>query len=255
MIIGIQLSSVKAYMQTAADVRASLRKFAETGYRTAQIQWTGASVTAAEMASALRETGITAVSVQDYTHAVLADAEYYLRLADACGFSDITISGIPAEEMTPDGILRFAERIAPLHRRLISEGRTLSFHPRWQELSDVEGEIALLRLLAASEPSLRVLPDVNHIIRSGLAPAVFLRSLAGRADMLHCKDSVDAAREKSHLTVVGQGCVDWAPILAAAEESGIRYAFTEQESWDSDAFECLAAGGQYLCGLSERYRF
>ena len=255
MIVGIQLSSIKKYMQTASDVRASLRKLADAGYRCAQIQWTGASVTAAEMAFALKETGITAVSVQDYTHAVLDDTEFYLRLADACGFSDVTISGIPAEELTADGICRFAERIAPLHRRLISEGRTLSFHPRWQELSDVDGVCALTRLLDASDPSMRVLPDVNHIIRNKLNAPAFVRSLAGRVDMMHCKDSVDDTRETSHLTVVGQGCVNWQPILAAAEEIGIRYAFTEQESWDGDAFECLALGGQYLSGLSEKYHF
>ena len=255
MIIGIQLSSVKKYMQTVADVRASLRKLADAGYRYAQIQWTGASVTAKEMASALKETGITAVSVQDYTHAVLGDTEYYLRLADACEFRDVTISGIPADELTPDGILRFAERIAPLHKRLISEGRTLSFHPRWQELSDVDGVCALTRLLDASDPALRILPDVNHIIRNQLDASAFIRSLAGRVDMLHCKDSVDDTRERSHLTVVGQGCVNWAPILAAAEESGIRYAFTEQESWDGDAFECLSAGGRFLESLSGKYHF
>ena len=125
MIIGIQLSSIKKYMQTVSDVCASLRKLADAGYRYAQIQWTGASVTAQELASALNETKMTAVSVQDYTHAVLGDTEYYLRLADACGFSDITISGIPAEEMTPDGILRFAERIAPLCRHEIIVDRNL----------------------------------------------------------------------------------------------------------------------------------
>ena len=255
MIIGIQLSSVKKYLQTFANVRASLRKFADAGYRYAQIQWTGASVSAQEMAFALKETGLTAVSVQDYTHAVLGNIEYYLRLADACEFQDITISGIPADELTPDGILRFAERIEPFHRRLISEGRTLSFHPRWQELSDVDGVCALTRLMDASDPALRVLPDVNHIIRNKLDAPSFIRSLAGRADMIHCKDSVDDTRESSHLTVVGQGCVSWSPILSAAEEIGIRYAFTEQESWDGDAFECLIDGGKYLCGLSENYHF
>ena len=255
MIIGIQLSSVKKYMQTARDVRASLSKLASAGYRYAQIQWTGASVTASEMASALKETGMTAVSVQDYTHAVLGDTDYYLRLADACEFRDITISGIPAEEMTSDGICRFAERIAPLHHRLIAEGRTLSFHPRWQELSEVDGVCALTRLLDASDPALRVLPDVNHIIRNKLDAPTFIRSLAGRADMIHCKDSVDDTKEKSHLTVVGQGCVDWASVLSAADEIGIRYAFTEQENWDGDAFECLTAGGWYLQSLSEKHHF
>lgn len=249
MIVGIQLSSIKKYMQTEADVRTSLRRLADMGYRTAQIQWTGAQVRPAVLADALREVGMTAVSVQDYTHAVLADTEYYLRLADECGFSDITISGIPAEERTPDGIRRFSARIAPLHRRLSAEGRTLTFHPRWQELSDVEGKTVLARLLEEADPSLRVLPDVNHIVRAGLDAPAFVSSLAGRTDMLHAKDMTDTTRETSHLTVVGQGCVDWLPILAAAADAGVKFVFAEQESWEGDAFACMAASRAYLCGI------
>ena len=249
MNVAIQLSSIKKYMQTEEDVRTSLRKLADMGFRIAQIQWTGAEVRPEVLADALRENGITAVSVQDYTHAILADPEYYLRLADSCGFSDITVSGIPAEEMTAEGIRRFADRIAPFHRRLTAEGKTLTFHPRWQELSEVDGEIALLRLMAESDPSLRILPDINHVIRAGLDAPDFVSSFAGRADMLHCKDMTDTSRETSHLTVAGQGCVNWPPILAAAKKAGYRYAFVEQESWDGDAFDCMNAGRQYLCSV------
>jgi len=177
------------------------------------------------------------------------DAEYYLRLADACAFTDITISGIPAEELTPEGICRFADRIAPFHRQLMAEGRTLTFHPRWQELSDVEGRSVLARLMEASDPALRVLPDVNHIVRAGLDAPAFVTSLAGRISMLHAKDMTDENREKSHLTPVGQGCVDWAPILAAAGKAGVEYVFAEQESWDKDAFSCMKESREYLCGI------
>lgn len=250
MVVGIQLSSIKKYMQTEADVRVSLHRLAEMGFCIAQIQWTGAEVRPEILAEALRANGMTAVSVQDYTHEVLDNTEYYLRLADACCFSDITISGIPADEMTADGIRRFAQRIEPLHRRLMAEGRTLTFHPRWQELSEVEGEIALSRLLKESHPSLRVLPDMNHVIRAGLDGPSFVSAFAGRADMIHCKDMTDTNREKSHLTVAGQGCVDWKPILDAAKNAGYTYAFVEQESWDGDAFDCMEAGRRYLCSLT-----
>ena len=249
MVIGIQLSSVRALMQTKADMRASLRRFAETGFCAVQLQWHSPDIGAEEVAGALRDTGMYAVSVQDYTEQILQNPAYYLRLADACGFTDICVSGIPAGELSKDGIRRFAARLAPLLAQLRSEGRTLSFHPRWQELSDVDGKPALAWLLAESDASLRVLPDMNHVVRAGLEPLSFLRSLAGRADMLHCKDMTDAAREKSHLTPVGQGCIDWPPILAAAQEAGIRYAFAEQESWDGDPFDALAQSYRYLRAL------
>ncbi len=249
MITGIQLSSIKAYMQTESDARNSLARLAEMGYRAAQLQWHTKDVPAAALADALRQNGMYAVSVQDYTHVVLDDPDYYLRLADACAFSDITISGIPAEELSPDGIQRFAERVAPLHRRLRAEGRTLTFHPRWQELADIAGKSVLQRLMDASDPSLQILPDVNHIVRAGLNAPAFVTSLAGHINMLHAKDMTDTNREKSHLTPVGQGCVDWQPILTAAADAGVRYVFAEQESWDSDAFACMEESRHFLCSL------
>ena len=142
MITGIQLSSIKKYMQTEADLRLSLARLAEIGYRTAQLQWHGMDIPVSVIANALKDCGITAVSVQDYTHVVLDAPDYFLSLADSCQFADITISGIPAEELTIDGIRRFAERISPFLRRLTAEGHTLSFHPRWQELSDIFYDLA-----------------------------------------------------------------------------------------------------------------
>nr|MBQ4318826.1 sugar phosphate isomerase/epimerase [Clostridia bacterium] len=249
MITGIQLSSIKKYMQTEADVRTSLARLAEIGYRTAQLQWHGMDIPVSAVANALKDCGITAVSVQDYTHVVLDDPDYYISLADACQFTDITISGIPSEELTADGIRRFAERISPFHRRLTAEGRTLSFHPRWQELVDIDGKTVLERLLEESDPAIKVLPDVNHIVRAGYDTPAFIASLKGRISMLHAKDMTDANREASHLTPVGQGCVDWKPILTAAADAGVRYVFAEQESWDKDAFLCMRESFEYLTGI------
>lgn len=249
MIIGIQLSSVQPYMQTEADVRASLYRLADMGYRAVQLQWTGEAVRPAFLADVLKECGMSAVSVQDYSHVILEDTDRFLRLADACRFGDITVSGVPETERTKEGVRAFAQRLTVLHDRLRKEGITLSFHPRWQELVPIEDISVLAMLLAESDETLRVLPDVNHIIRAGLDAPAFLASYAGRIDMLHCKDMRDASRVSSHLTVVGQGCVDWPPILSAARTAGVRYAFVEQENWDNDAFDCMRESRRYLDAL------
>ena len=246
MITAIQLSSIKAYMQSEADIRASLARLAQIGYTHAQLQWHTKDVPVSAVADALRASGITAVSLQDFTHEILADAEYYLSLADACGFSDITISGIPADELSPEGVARFAERIAPLHRRLMREGKTLTFHPRWQELYAVGGKTPLSMLLENADASLRVLPDMNHVFRAGLDAKEFFASVAGRIDFIHAKDMTDTTREKSHLTPVGQGCIPWETVIPTAERAGARIVFAEQESWDKDAFVCMEESYRYL---------
>ena len=243
---GIQLSSVKPCTQNEADLRRTLLRLRAIGYKTAQLQWHALSIPAAAVSDALGEAGMRAVSLQEYTHVVMADPAPYLALAAACRLEDVCVSGIPAEYMTPAGIARFAAWIAPLGERAAALGCTLSFHPRWQELAEMEGKIVLTRLLEAAGPSLRVVLDFNHVIRAGLDGPAFLRALSGRVDFIHCKDMTDAARERSHLVPVGAGCVDWPPILAAARETGVRVAFAEQESWDGDAFAAMSQSWAYL---------
>lgn len=252
MVVGIQLSSLKKFTQTEADMAAALRRVAEMGCTAVQLQWHGRDIPAAAVARMLREHGLRALSVQDYTHDVLAQPDYYFSLAEACGCADLCVSGIPADEMNEAGIRRFAERIAPLGERAARAGMTLSFHPRWQELAMIGSKTALAHLLDAADASLRVLPDMNHVVRAGLSPAAFLASVAGRADMLHCKDMTDATRERSHLVPAGRGCIDWETVFPAARAAGIRYALTEQESFDGDAFTELGEGYRYLCAVNAR---
>ena len=249
MIPSIQLSSLKAYMLSEADIRTTLARVAQIGYTSAQLQWHAKDVPVKQIAAALRECGITALSVQDYTSDILADTDYYLSLADACAFTDITVSGIPADELSPEGVKRFAQRISPLHRRLMQNGFTLTFHPRWQELYAPDGRSPLEMLLENADPALRVLPDVNHVCRAGLDAEAFLLSLAGRIDLIHAKDMTDMTRERSHLTPVGQGCVPWETVLPAAARAGAKYVLAEQESWDKDAFLCMEESLRYLCTI------
>ena len=252
MLVGLQLSSLKRFTQTEAGMSAALRRVAEMGCTAVQLQWHSPEIPAAAVARLLRQYGLRALSVQDYTHEILRQPDYYFTLAAACGCTDLCVSGIPADEMNAEGIRRFAMRLAPLGERAARAGMTLSFHPRWQELAVIGAKTALAHLLDAADASLRVLPDMNHVVRAGLEPAAFLASVAGRADMLHCKDMTDAARESSHLVPAGRGCIDWERVFPAARAAGIRCALTEQESFDGDAFTELSEGYHYLCGVNAR---
>ncbi len=244
---GIQLSSVRTYMQSEASMRDTLCRLREIGYRIAQLQWHSPDIPPTAVADALRAADMEAVSVQDYTEKILSEPETFLRLADACALTDVCVSGIPAPSLTPDGVKETAEALVPLHRRLAADGRTLSFHPRWQELVPLDGgPDALTLLLAASDPSLRVVVDCSHAVRAGKDPAAFLRALSGRVDFIHCKDMESASREAVRLLPVGAGCVDWQPLIAAARQSGVRVAFAEQEKCEGDVMEAMAASLSYL---------
>ena len=47
------------------------------------------------------------------------------------------------------------------------------------------------------------------------------------------------ARYTAALVPVGQGVTDWSAAVDACRETGVRWAFAEQERWEKDAFLCM----------------
>ena len=45
---------------------------------------------------------------------------------------------------------------------------------------------------------------------------------------------------------MGQGVINWPPLLAAARDAGVPWVFAEQETWEQDAFVCMAQSLDYL---------
>ena len=45
---------------------------------------------------------------------------------------------------------------------------------------------------------------------------------------------------------VGKGNLDWDDILAACEEAGVEYALVEQDTCETDPFDCLKTSYEFL---------
>lgn len=75
--------------------------------------------------------------------------------------------------------------------------------------------------------------DTGWIATSGLDPAAFLTKHKGRVAQLHVKDVAEGNSVNFALSMkpaeVGAGVLDWARILPAAYEAGVRHFYVEQE--------------------------
>ena len=248
---GIQVSSVKVYLQTPEDVRTSFEKFGAMGYTEAQLQWIGRDVPAADIAAALQAAGMKSWGVQDYFELIRADMDYYMGLCEATGGRYLCLSGIPAEykdgeQLTLPGLRRMAEELNRLVEELAKKDMVATFHPRWQEYEPVEGKPATEWLMELTDPRFQLTLDLNHVVRAGQDPVEWILRYAGRQDMVHYKDMVDATREKSVLVPAGQGCLPGKEIFAACREAGVKVVFAEQESWSKDPFECLQESYEFF---------
>ncbi|HIY10610.1 MAG TPA: sugar phosphate isomerase/epimerase [Candidatus Anaerofilum excrementigallinarum] len=244
MQLGVQISSFKPYLQTEAQMRDTFEKVAAMGCRMVQVQWVAPHIAPAAIARALEETGLYSVSTQDTTPQVLANWEYTLQLNRLCGSRHICLSGIPGAD-DREHCLAFADQLSRMAEGLRREGMVLSFHPLSRDYVP-EGEGTLVDLLLENTPpDLCLGVDLYHAVRAGQDVPALLGRWGERVDFVHCKDyRTDAAG--SRLTPVGQGVINWPPLLAAARDAGVPWVFAEQETWEQDAFVCMAQSLDYL---------
>lgn len=242
--IGYQISSLKPLLTTPGEVYAALKRLHGMGFRALQLQWIHPSVPDTEVAHALREWDMVCLGVQDRYPAVRENWDRMVAENRLWGGTDLCISGIPPEDMTVSGLERYAAELTTMLEKLEKEGMTLSFHPVGADYAPVEGVPALDRLLELV-PRMGLTFCVYHAAKVGRDPVEVLEKYQGRVNIVHCKDYRPGEKEDT-LTPTGQGVVDWPPILAACQRTGVPYALAEQERWDKDPFLCAWESLEFL---------
>lgn len=110
-------------------------------------------------------------------------------------------------------------------------GLTLGFHPHETEYRIFGGVRILDHLLNQLPVDLMMLIlDVGAIHLAGCKTEEELKRYAGRVPFLHMKDYKEGRKD----TIIGQGVIDFAPVLPAIEEAGMPYVIVEQEQPGSD---------------------
>jgi len=244
--LGIQISSVRKYLQTPEDVLESFRKVSKIGYKTIQIQWISPSVPVSFIDDALKETQLDCIGTQDYYDEVIGNLDEIIKMNNLWDGKYICVSGIPERYHSYEGCMSFTAELDQVTKRLASSGKILTFHPRCQDFMQFNGHNSVELLLENTSNDFQIVLDVYHIINAGLNPIDWVHKFKGRMDIIHFKDKIITSEGKEVLVPVGQGSTSWKDIFRACEQTGIKYAFAEQESWLKDPFECLEDSYKFI---------
>lgn len=245
MQIGAQLYTVRDYMKTTDDLAETLKKVAEIGYRTVQIS-AACPYDPAWMRDRLAENGLACVLTHTPCDRLLAQPQTVAAEHAVYGCHYI---GIGYYDIASEGMDAFVARFAPVGQTLHDCGRQLMYHNHDMEFARVGGSTLLQQLAERFAPQqLGITLDTYWVQAGGGDPIDWLRRLAGRTACIHLKDM----GYRRTMLPVGEGNMNFAGILAAAQDTGVQYALVEQDDCNGeDPFACLARSYAYLraCGL------
>lgn len=283
--IGVQAMMLK---DSFAEIGAfeTLRKVSNIGYNAveiSQIPMTPENV--AELDRSRSELGmdIAALSVAMETPKGRPGdslTEHFDKIVDDAKRLDsklLRIGMLPFPAMKSIGaVIDFAKQANEYAERLQEQGLGLYYHNHHIEFAKFDGKY-MLDIIAENSPAMGMEIDVHWVQRGGLDPVRTLEKYAGRTAMVHLKDyrigelpesafglldSGDIAgfmtefKNVVQFAEVGEGNLDFASIIPAAQAAGAEYLLVEQdELYGRTVWEALQTSHDNLVAMGYSDRF
>jgi sugar phosphate isomerase/epimerase len=235
--LGIQLYMVlKAYQD---DPIGTLKTLKSIGYSEIEAIVT---TTARTLRDQLNETGLRSPSL----HLDSLGVEPGMEAAHVLGAQFVVTSMLPSfmqKEQAAKGknapepgySLDEAKRTADYANRIGEKARQAglqyAYHNHHLEFTDVgNGQTFYDVLLKETDHKLVQFElDCGWVHVGGKNPADYFKANPGRIPLMHAKDFLPGGGKNYPGAELGRGTLDYKPILAAAEASGLKHCFVEQE--------------------------
>ena len=256
--MGLQLYTVRDAMEK--DPIGTLKQVSAMGYEDLELYgYDGEAGTfygfkAAEFKKILEDVNLT-TSSGHYGLPAFFDSpeEDLLRYVDQCiegahavGHSFVTWPWLDPKDRNIEGFKKLCAKLNLIGERVKAGGLRFAYHNHGFEFEDHNGQIGYDIITNQTDPELVKLQlDLYWVAHdSQLSSEDWIRKQAGRIVMWHIKDMHKESRDYTEL---GNGSIDFLPILPLAETSGLEYYYLEQGSnFAVNSMQSIAASAAYF---------
>lgn len=239
--LGIQLWSVRHEMED--DLVGTLEWVRDQGFQEVELHTTY-GMSADSFRQVLDQVGIRATASHAGYERFQDDIEAMLDEAEVLGLSHVGIAWIPHPEDEPFSVERAREVAADFNefgQAAADRGLRFFYHTHGYEFEPADdGTVPFDVLVDETNPEFVDFEmDVFWVAHPGADPVELLRQYPDRWSLMHVKDMAEGTESdySGHAppetnVPVGTGTIDYAAVLAAAEEIGMERYYIEDESPD-----------------------
>lgn len=234
--IGLQLYTLREELEQ--DFEGTLRKVAELGYAGVEF-YHFFGRTAEEVVVLLQETGLTALGAHRPYEAMLNDTEQEISFNLAIGNRNLTVPYLTEEQRNWDEV---AANLRTIGEKCNARGAVLSYHNHDFEFTEQFGGRTAFDGIFEEVPAevLKVEMDTCWVYYGGYDPVEYINKYAGRLPIIHLKDMKKYEDGSAETVVLGEGEVNLAAILEAADAAGVEWAVVEQDYCSRSPLESVA---------------
>jgi sugar phosphate isomerase/epimerase len=238
MKIALQVYTIREHLQDVAGFASSMAQVADIGYRFVELAGVGDDVPLEDQKRVCDDCGLTVISshtpygqFQDGLESVIA--KHQLLGAKFAG-----LGGLPGSARTAEGYAQAATEMEQWAVNLAEHGITLFYHNHHLEFEKLGGRLVMDILFGDTSPRVTSELDTYWVQYGGASPAAWIKKLAGRVPLLHCKD-FEMLEGTATFAEVGRGNLDWPAIFEAAETAGTQYLIVEEDRCTRPCMESI----------------
>ena len=235
MNFGVQTFTIRKRQKK--DIKAAYLPLIQMGIREFEVARIDFTPENAKMLKELVEQyGISVVSIQVKPKYVFGDFSGVVDFCRMTGCKTVVISMLPFGCILgkEKAFYEFLDTLDPWFDRYAKEGITLAYHHHNWEYIPVSGGKRRMDELLSKTKKIKFVHDTYWTAKSGISPAAQIKAFGDRLQGIHLRDlnlkkkrglgvaSTDAA--------VGEGVIDFASVLKAAEDVGCSYYVIEQKT-------------------------
>ena len=247
MKIGAQMYTVRDYCKDLNSFADTLAKLADMGFKVVQVSGTCA-YEGEWLNEQLKKNGLECAITHNPYNEIINDTAALIEKHKKFGCEFIGLGGIGRKEKT---IQDFIADAIPAAKAIKEAGLRFSYHNHSEEFFKVDGTNELEKMMAVFTPDeLAFTLDTHWAHAAGADPIQWMKKLKGRIPCIHLKDIdlyIGENGRELRYGIVGKGNMNFEGILAAADESDVKYGLIEQDDcYGADPFECLKESLAYL---------
>jgi len=255
--IGAQMYSVRNYCQDPKEMLAAMKILKTMGYNTCQLSGQNKEFTAEQLRGMLDEAGLTCACTHISFAEMEEDIDKVIRNHKILGCEYPGIGGLPGEfRSSSEGFIEFAKRASKVAEKMLDNGQHFIYHNHAFEFARFAdcGKTGLELLMEHCSPAVQFELDMYWVQMGGGNPVDWIEKVRGRMDVAHFKEMNGSGDNRGVMAAIGKGNMNWAAILKACDDIGVKYAMIEQDNAPSlGALDCMYYSMKTLKALGGRF--
>jgi len=253
--IGLALYTVRDGM--AEDPKATLKRVADIGYKELEAagfeNYTFWNTSPGDLKMMADDLGLELISCHlstgwhhpDVKGTLTNEFEKAIESIQEAGFKYVIVPWVHEDFRTYENYVKLIDLLNPASEYCKKAGIVLGYHHHEFEFERLNNEVIFDKILAETDPELvKIEMDMYWMTHAGKDPVEYFEKHPGRIPLWHVKD-MDNATDKN-FTEVGSGIIDFKPIFANAEKSGMKHYFVEQDKTPGDPFDSIIKSYDYV---------